>query len=103
MTSKLLTFNGSLAVALCVMVTASSAQRPTPTMKKVSGVWIEGPGFDITYGGTYDGCASRCLTDAACLMIEYYRPEKKCNLYKDVRPQLPGGASDVGIRVAPMQ
>lgn len=67
-------------------------------MKKLSGVWIEGPGYDITYGGNYDGCAKRCLADSACKMIEYYRPEKKCNLYKETRPQKPGGSSDVGIR-----
>lgn len=102
MTLKHLQMRCAIAVALCVMALPSLAQTPSPTMKKLSGVWIEGPGFDVTYGGNYDGCASRCLADPTCLMIEYYRPEKKCNLYKEVRPEQPGGASDVGIRVAPV-
>jgi hypothetical protein len=31
-------------------------------------------------------------------MIEFYRPERKCNLYDKVRPRLAGGSSIVGIR-----
>jgi hypothetical protein len=34
----------------------------------------------------------------ACAMIEYYRPEKKCNMYNTLRPRLAGGSSDVAIR-----
>ncbi len=68
------------------------------TMQKLSGVWIEGPGFEITYGANYATCSQRCLANAKCAMIEYYRPEKKCNLYDAVRPQLKGGSSDVAIR-----
>ncbi len=67
-------------------------------IEKLSGVWIEGPGFEITYGGTFDACAQRCLTNGRCVMIEYYRPEKKCNLYDMVRPRKTGGSSDVGIK-----
>ena len=68
------------------------------SMQRISGVWIEGPGFEITYGGDYAACSKRCLGNAKCAMIEYYRPEKKCNLYDRVRPQLKGGSSDVAIR-----
>lgn len=67
-------------------------------IEKLSGVWVEGPGFEVTYGGNYDGCAQRCLGNAKCVMIEYYRPERKCNLYSNMRPRLKGGSSDVGIR-----
>jgi hypothetical protein len=31
-------------------------------------------------------------------MIEYYRPERKCNLYSSLRPLKSGGSSFVGIR-----
>jgi PAN domain len=68
------------------------------TMERLAGVWVEGPGFEITYGGSYDGCAQKCLAHAKCAMIEYYRPEKKCNLYDAVRPRKSGGSSDVAIR-----
>jgi hypothetical protein len=67
-------------------------------MERLSGVWIDGPGYDIVYGGPYDACAARCAATSACAMIEYYRPEKKCNMYKVVRPRLKGGSSDVAIK-----
>ena len=77
----------------------SAGEAPSSgVMQKLSGVWIEGPGFDVTYGGNYDGCAGRCLANPGCAMIEYYRPEKKCNLYDNIRPRKNGGSSDVGIR-----
>ena len=65
---------------------------------RFAGVWVEGPGYDVTYGGTYETCAQRCLAAQPCVMIEFYRPEKKCNLYDALRPRKTGGASDVGIR-----
>jgi PAN-like domain len=82
----------------------SHAQTPLPTppappkLERLAGVWVEGPGYEISYGGTYDGCAQKCLSASSCVMIEYYRPEKKCNLYNTMRPRKPGGSSDVGIR-----
>jgi hypothetical protein len=69
-----------------------------PRMDRLSGVWVDGPGYDIVYGGNYDACATRCLAASACAMIEYYRPEKKCNMYKSVRPHLKGGSSDVAVK-----
>jgi hypothetical protein len=67
-------------------------------MERMTGVWIEGPGYEITYGKDYGECAKRCLDRPRCRMIEYYRPEKKCNLYDAVRPRLKGGSSDVAIK-----
>jgi hypothetical protein len=67
-------------------------------MERLSGVWIDGPGYDIVYGVSYDACAARCLVTSACTMIEYYRPEKKCNIYNTLRPRLKGGSSDVALK-----
>jgi PAN-like domain len=69
-----------------------------PTIEKTTGMWVEGPGFDIKYGGTYDECAQRCLATSSCVMIEYYRPEKKCNMYNTIRPLKTGGSSIVGTK-----
>lgn len=77
---------------------APAEPKRTPVMARLDGVWVQGMGFDVTYGGNYDACAKRCLTHSQCVMIEYYRPEKKCNLYNSLRPRLKGGASDVAIR-----
>ena len=71
---------------------------PAPGIAKTSGVWVEGPGFDVTYGATYDACAAKCMASPKCVMLEFYRPEKKCNLYDAMRPRLKGGSSDVGIK-----
>lgn len=67
-------------------------------MQRLSGVWVDGPGYDIKYGADYDTCAKRCAAEAKCQMIEYYRPEKKCNMYDAHRPTLKGGSSNVAIK-----
>jgi PAN domain len=92
------------AAALAGVSTSTGAQTSAPLsakgarIVKMTGVWVEGPGATITYGGTYTACADQCLANPSCLMLEYYRPEKKCNLYREVRPRLKGGSSDVGLR-----
>jgi hypothetical protein len=103
-------FSPAAAAVLALSATLASgagAQQPPgnlgaaqtgTTIEKVTGVWVEGPGFDVTYGGTADGCSQRCLGNTKCVMIEYYRPEKKCNLYSEMRPRKSGGSSIVGIR-----
>jgi hypothetical protein len=93
-----------VAAALAGVPTGTGAQTAAPPsakgarIVKMTGVWVEGPGATITYGGTYTACADQCLANPSCLMLEYYRPEKKCNLYREVRPRLKGGSSDVGLR-----
>jgi hypothetical protein len=77
---------------------AASARASVPRMERLSGVWVEGPGFNITYGGDYEACAQKCLGTPQCVMIEYYRPEKKCNMYDKLRPRVKGGSSDVALR-----
>jgi hypothetical protein len=67
-------------------------------MERQVGVWIEGPGYDITYGGSYEACARRCRYSPRCRMVEFYRPERKCNLYDAARPTLKGGSPDVAFR-----
>lgn len=93
---------GGLVLIACLASPADARLRGAAPAKgsieKATGVWVEGPGFDITYGKTYEDCAQRCLANSKCAMIEFYRPEKKCNLYDTMRPRKPGGSSVVGIR-----
>lgn len=93
-------FSISLAIALSALAGLAHAAggKPGQTIERLTGVWVEGPGFDVTYGGSYDVCEQRCLGNVRCVMIEYYRPERKCNLYDRMRPRKSGGASNVGIR-----
>jgi hypothetical protein len=93
----------SLLIELAGPAAGQTASQPASPVKAASihkrpGVWVEGPGYEITYGANYDTCAKRCLASAKCVMLEYYRPEKKCNHYDQLRPRKTGGASDVGIR-----
>jgi hypothetical protein len=98
----------ALAFALTLFATPALAQQQAqpiappasvaPIMERFTGVWVEGGGFNITYGGNYDACAAKCLATAKCVMIEYYRPEKKCNMYDAERPRLKGGSSDVALK-----
>ncbi len=80
------------------LLTGQANAQATALIEPLNGVWIEGPGYDITYGRPYEVCAQRCLATQKCVMIEYYRPEKKCNLYDAIRPRKTGGSSVVGIR-----
>jgi hypothetical protein len=87
------------AAALAALPAAQAQDAAAkPRIERLAGVWIEGPGFDITYGKDYDACAGRCLANERCVMIEYYRPERKCNLYDTVKPRKPGGSSIVGLK-----
>lgn len=80
-------------------VTSEPAAAKTGAMQRFPGsVWVEGPGFDVSYGLTYESCAAKCLANDKCVMIEFYRPEKKCNLYSSKRPTKKGGSSDVAVR-----
>ncbi len=80
-------------------VASEPAAAQAGTMQRFRGsVWVEGPGFDVSYGLTYERCAEKCLANDKCVMIEFYRPEKKCNLYSSKRPTKKGGSSDVAVR-----
>ncbi len=62
------------------------------------GEWVEGDGYEVWTGSNYSDCEQRCLADSRCAMMEFHRPERKCNLYRERRAIKSGGSSDVGIR-----
>jgi PAN-like domain len=95
---KLVGIRCTIAILAAWLPVVPATAQTQPTMERTAGVWVEGPGFDITYGGTYDQCTARCLANSTCVMVEYYRPEKKCNMYTAVRPLKTGGDSIVGIK-----
>lgn len=94
----------SFGLAVLTTLPAVAQQQTTPplssavTMQRLQGVWVEGPGYDIKYGADYETCAARCLATQKCMMIEYYRPEKKCNMYDARRPTKAGGSSNVAVK-----
>jgi PAN domain len=103
MTLSLARFSAIVCATLVAAVAMPSQAvwaQNKPTLERTTGMWVEGPGFDIKYGGSYDQCADRCLAESTCLMIEYYKPEKKCNMYNTERPLKTGGASIIGKKPA---
>ena len=55
-------------------------------MEKFSGVWVEGPGFDVTYGGAYEGCAAKCLAQRHCFGREcLYLGEDALTCFSDAQ------------------
>ena len=98
MSLSLLLLAGLLSPQASLAQQAPSAPVAAQSMQRLQGVWVEGPGYDIKYGAGYETCAKRCAAEAKCLMIEYYRPEKKCNMYDTKRPTKPGGSSDVAVK-----
>ena len=89
---------GQTAPAGAAPSVPSALSPPTQRINKQEGVWIEGPGYDITYGASYEACVQRCLDAPTCVQLEYYRPQKKCNMYASTRPILKGGDSFVGLK-----
>jgi PAN-like domain len=99
--SRFIVTQTALVVFAMSLPTQAAWAQASATMEKTTGMWVEGPGFDIKYGGNYDECAQRCLATATCVMVEYYRPEKKCNMYNTIRPLKTGGSSIVGTKKSP--
>jgi hypothetical protein len=90
---------GCLALSPASLAQQAPSTPATPQiLQRLQGVWVEGPGYDIKYGADYETCAKRCAGEAKCLMIEYYRPEKKCNMYDVRRPTKRGGSSGVAVK-----
>ena len=94
---RLLVVAALVAAAIAVALVGSRPPR-IPGIDRYDGVWIEGPGYEITYGGTYEACTHLCLGQVRCRMVEFYIPEKKCNLYDSSRTQIKGGKSIVGVK-----
>ncbi len=89
----------TLVLGALALHAGTATAKPGESMEKLAGVvWVEGPGYDVTYGGNYEKCVARCLGVSKCVMIEYYRPELKCNLHSSLRPRKSGGSSYVAIR-----
>ena len=68
------------------------------TMERRDNTFVEGEGYDTLWGISYAVCASQCLADSGCGMIEFYLPENKCNLFRHTRPAGWSRDAVVGIK-----
>jgi hypothetical protein len=66
----------------------NSPPPPSASFARQFNRWVDGDGFDTTYGGTIDTCEARCRRDDRCQMYEFYFGKDtgpKCNLYDHQR------------------
>ena len=68
-------------------------------MEKHSKAWVDGNGFDVKFGDSYEKCAKRCIEMRACVMLEYYLPKKKCNIYSKQHRIEKDGDGFVAVKV----
>jgi hypothetical protein len=80
--------------------TAQSApQRASlPTIRRHANSFVEGEGYDTTRTGSYSECEQRCAADNSCVMLEFYKPDRKCNLYANRRSIGSASTADVGVK-----
>ena len=51
-----------VAIVGCAAIPALAVGKSGETMDKLPGaVWIDGPGYNVTYGVSYEACAAKCL------------------------------------------
>lgn len=88
----------SFLLALGVALHGPAAAEPAVFIEKLASHYVEGPGYVTHWGGTYDQCDRRCVADQRCVMIEFYKPQKKCHLYDHTRFSGRSDAADVGMK-----
>jgi hypothetical protein len=95
------------AAAAPAATSAPAAATPAAIMEKRAAHYVEGPGY-ITffhkqtpgYGGTYGECEKNCLADSRCVMIEFYKPLRKCHLYNHTKFSGQSRDADVALKRA---
>ena len=78
----------------------SSASGTTREFRKLTRHYVEGEGYATTLDSSYDDCSRRCLDDGRCLMFEFYKPKRKCNLFDHTRAKKTSDA-DAEVAIKP--
>lgn len=80
--------------------TAESVAQTAPAVRmEFRANWsTKGDGYATTTGTTYGECEARCLADARCQSLEFFKPKRQCNLYADVPLDGASRDADVGIK-----
>ena len=70
----------------------------TARIVKIANRYIEGDGYSTKTAASFAQCEQRCIADQRCLAMEFYRPERKCNLFEAIKNPLASNDADVGIK-----
>lgn len=90
----------ALTSLLGISIASPTVYAQGATIEYHENTYVAGEGYDTLRGITYGNCASQCLADNSCAMIEFYRPENKCNLFRHSRTAGWSRDAVVGIKRA---
>lgn len=76
----------------------AATQSAVARIEKWADHFVDGDGYDKRVATAYADCESRCLSDARCLMMEFYRPTKMCNLFAKTSTAKAATSADVGMK-----
>jgi PAN domain len=61
--------------------------------------FVEGQGFQRSVVASATDCEQLCARQPSCQLYEFYRPDKSCSLYDQIKKSAPSKDADVGYRV----
>ena len=76
----------------------ASASRSGATLILYANRYVDGEGYETTLNSSYDQCAERCVADSRCRMIEFYGPDRKCNLFNHSKMAGESKVASVGMK-----
>ena len=78
-----------LALGAAFTATSASAQgfnsSGNVTMERQANTYVKGEGYDTLYGYSLAACEAQCRSDTGCAMVEFYKPDNKCNLFRHTK------------------
>jgi PAN domain len=87
-----------LITGLAVLWCLDFADAQTISIRPVPNTFVDGDGYAVVKPSTLSDCERRCVADQQCLMFEFYKPDRKCNLFDHVRAAGPSAEAEVGIK-----
>jgi hypothetical protein len=75
-----------------------TVQQWAPTIRRYTNTYVEGEGYRVVTSSSYAACERLCAGDSSCRMLEFHKPDAKCNLYNHTRTSGSATTADVGIK-----
>jgi PAN domain len=66
-----------------------------PAMRRLADSYVIGEGYETHRRASADLCQTLCVGDTTCAMSEFYKPERKCNLYSHRNTRAASGNSAI--------